>query len=84
MSVRSKIIKTFLTSNESSIHNNASSSEKIIWSESGEKYEQIKHRLQAKTVQNSSKQIYVGGFTFSLEEALLWIMFLYFSNGLKL
>ncbi len=39
------------------IHNNASTSEKVVWSESGEKSAQIKHRLQAKTVQNSSKQI---------------------------
>ncbi len=34
-----------------------SSSKKVFWSESGEKSAQIKHRLQAKTVQNSSKQI---------------------------
>ncbi len=46
---------------ESIIHNNASSSEKVFWSESGEKSAQIKQRLQAKTVQNSSKQ-YVAGF----------------------
>ncbi len=39
------------------IHNNASSSEKMFWSESGEKSAQIKQRLQDKTVQNSSKQI---------------------------
>ncbi len=31
--------------------------EKVVWSESGEKSAQIKHRLQAKTVQNSSKQM---------------------------
>ncbi len=29
----------------------------MVWSESGEKSAQIKHRLQVKTVQNSSKQI---------------------------
>ncbi len=53
------IIKNFLTSNccfwpkyESIIHNNASSSEKVFWSESGEKSAQIKHRLQAKTALN--------------------------------
>ncbi len=63
--IRNKsIIKTFLTSNcrfqlkyESIIHNNASSSEKVFWSESGEKSAQIKHCLQAKTVQNRSKQV---------------------------
>ncbi len=51
----------FITSNhyfrlkyESSIHNIAFSSEKLIWSESGEKSAQIKHHLQAKTVQNKS------------------------------
>ncbi len=32
-------------------------SEKVVYSESGVKYAEIKHRLQAKTVQNSSKQI---------------------------
>ncbi len=36
---------------ESSIHI-AFRSEKVILSESGEKYAQIKHHLQAKTVQN--------------------------------
>ncbi len=36
------------------IHNNASSS---VSSESGEKYAHIKHCLQARTVQNQSKQI---------------------------
>ncbi len=47
------IIKMLLTSNcclqlkyESIIHNNTSSSEKVIWSESEEKSAQIKHRLQ--------------------------------------
>ncbi len=29
----------------------------VIWSESGEQYEQIKHRLQSKPDQNSSEQI---------------------------
>ncbi len=41
----------------SSLYSNASSSEKVFWSESGDKSAQIKHCLQAKTVQNSSKQI---------------------------
>ncbi len=45
----------FLLKYESIIHNNASSSEKVVWSESGEKSAQIKHRLQSKTV-------YVAGF----------------------
>ncbi len=65
MFIRNKsIIKSFLTLNhcfwlkyESIIHNSASSSEKVFWSESGDKSAQIKHRLQDKTVQNSSKQI---------------------------
>ncbi len=39
------------------IHNIAFSSEKVISSESGEKYAQIKQCSQAKIVQNSSKQI---------------------------
>ncbi len=34
------------------MHNIAYSSEKVIWSESGEKYALIKHRLQAETVLN--------------------------------
>ncbi len=63
--VRNKsIIKMFLILKccfwlkyQSSSHNIAFSSEKVILSESGEKYAQIKHHLQAKTVQNSSKQI---------------------------
>ncbi len=42
---------------KSSIHNIAFSSEKVISSESGEKYTQIKHCLQVKTVQKSTKQI---------------------------
>ncbi len=56
------------------------SSEKVISSESGEKYAQIKHRLEAKTVQNK----HVGGFwyerAFSLDKTLLWIMDSYFSQ----
>ncbi len=58
MIVRNKfIIKTFLTSNcclriESSIISISFSGEKIIPSESEEKYAQIKHRLPAKTVLN--------------------------------
>ncbi len=39
------------------MHNIVLSSEKVISSKSGEKKAQIKHRLQAKTAQNSSKQI---------------------------
>ncbi len=34
------------------IHNNSSSSEKVVWSESGEKSAQIKQRLQDKTALN--------------------------------
>ncbi len=40
------------------VHNVASSSEKAICSESGEKYAWVKHRLQPKTGLNK----YVGGF----------------------
>ncbi len=68
----------------------AFSSEKVISSELKDKYAQIKHRLQVKTVQNSSKQIqHVGGFYvrgqqgISLEEALLWIMGTYFVQKLQ-
>ncbi len=43
---------------ESIIYNIASSGEKVVLSESGEKYAQIKHYLQAKTAQNRSIQIY--------------------------
>ncbi len=61
MFVRNKSInKVLLTSNsgfqpkyDSIIHNNASSSEKVVWFESGEKSAQIKHRLQS----NSSEQL---------------------------
>ncbi len=88
--VRNKSIKTFLTSNrcfwpkcESIIHNIAFSSEKVVWSESGEKSAQTKHRLQTKTALNK----YVCGFwfqemDFSLEEVLLWIMDSYFDQKL--
>ncbi len=40
------------------MHNNAFFVKKVVLSESGEKSAQIKHRLQAKTVQSK----YVGGF----------------------
>ncbi len=43
---------------KSSIHNIGSSSEKVVSSESGEKYAQIKHHLKEKIVLNT----YVGGF----------------------
>ncbi len=39
------------------IHDIAFSCEKVVLSESGEKYAQIKHSLQVKTVQNCSKQM---------------------------
>ncbi len=61
---------------KSSIHNIAFSGENVILSESGEKYAQIK---QERTVQNCSRQIWImmwednREWTFSLEEALLWI-----------
>ncbi len=42
---------------KSIIHYLAFSSEKVISSESGEKYAQIKHYLQEKTLQNHAKQI---------------------------
>ncbi len=42
---------------ESSIQNIAFSSEKVVLSESGEEYGQIKHCLQVKTVQNVFTQI---------------------------
>ncbi len=87
--VQNKYIKfncELLPKYESIIHNNASSSEEVILSESGEKSAQIKHRL----VYNSSKQICEWilmwetnrRWTFALEEALSWIMAR--SNGLKL
>ncbi len=34
------------------VHNNTSSSEKVVWSESGENSAQIKQRLQAETALN--------------------------------
>ncbi len=62
---------------ESIIHNNTSSSE-VIWSESGEKSAQIKHRLQDKTVQTN---ILVDfdvrdnrRWTSLLEKVLLWTL----------
>ncbi len=59
MFFRNKSIKMFLNFKqyESIILNIAFSSEKATLSESGEKYAKIKHRLQAKMVQNSCKQI---------------------------
>ncbi len=56
------------------VHNNASSSEKMVFSEPGEKYAQIKQSLHDKIdilvdlMWENDK-----GWTFSLEEAL-WIM----------
>ncbi len=41
-----------------SVHFIAFSGEKVVFSEAGEKYAQVKYRLQAKTVKNISKQIY--------------------------
>ncbi len=57
------------------IHNNNSSNETVISSESGEKYAQIKNPLQSKTVLNKN----VGGFwwednrklTFSMGESII-------------
>ncbi len=51
--------------------------EKVVWSESGEKSAQIKHRLQAKTVHFDVRDN--RRWTVSLEEAFLWIMDSYFS-----
>ncbi len=51
--------------------------EKCILSESGEKYAQIKHYLQAKTVQNCDSDFDVRGqqaWTLSLDDALLWVI----------
>ncbi len=64
---------------ESSIHNIAFSTEKVIRSESGDKYAQIKHCLQ-QLYTNISMDLDMWGqhwWTFSLEEAILWIMELY-------
>ncbi len=63
---------TFLAS---SIHNTFSS-EKDVWSESGEKYAQIKHCLQVKTVQNRSKQIC--GWILMQEDNGRWTSFSFF------
>ncbi len=100
-------IKTFLTSNccfwlkyESLINNNAFSIEKVVWSESGEKYAQIKHRLQAKEIHSqicldwfwtvlACKQCLMCAY-FSpdsdetLEEALLWIIIILSSQDVNL
>ncbi len=65
------IIKTF--SIESIIHNNTSSSEKVFWSESGEKSASDQAPF---TSQNSSKQIC--GWIL-IGEVLLWIMDSHFS-----
>ncbi len=54
---------------ESSIHNIDFSREKVILSESGEKYAQIQHRLQVKTVQMMWED------KGELQEASLYIFF---------
>ncbi len=46
------------------IHNNASSSEKVVWSESGEKSAQIKHYLQDKTALNE--------YDFDVQDSRRW------------
>ncbi len=48
--INKSIIKTFLSSSESTIHYIAFSSTKVILSESGETYAQIKHCLQVNMV----------------------------------
>ncbi len=48
------------------IHNNASSSEKVAWSDSGEKSAQIKHCLQDKTALNK----YVAGFWWERQQEM--------------
>ncbi len=70
---------------EFSIYKNAFSSENVVSSESEEKYANIKHCLQAKTVKNAKQTCWwifmwgdSRGWTFLLEEALLWIMDRYF------
>ncbi len=72
---------------ESIIHNNTSSSE-VIWSESGEKSAQIKHRLQDKTVQTNMLVDFDvrdnRRWTFLLEKALLWTHILVIKNVLML
>ncbi len=69
---------------EYTIRNIVFSCEKVILSESGEKYAQINHHLQVKTV----KCVGDWRWTFPLEEALLWIIdyynFFSRSNSLKL
>ncbi len=56
----------------------------MVWSESGEKSAQIKHCLQVKTVLNNMWLDFDvrdnRRWTFSLEEALLWIMDSYFGQ----
>ncbi len=56
----------FWSKYESSIHNNAASSDKVAWSESGEKSAQIKHRLQAKAALNKC----VAGFWWDNRDGL--------------
>ncbi len=58
-----------------SIYDIAFSREKLVSSESGERYAQIKYCLQQKTVQNSSKFIieWISMYLF-LRGMLLWIM----------
>ncbi len=80
------IIKPFLTSNscfqlkyEYSVHNYCFLQWKSSQPESGEKYAQIKHRLQAKQLHMSVylmawRKRTTGGMTFSLEEVLLWTL----------
>ncbi len=67
MFVRNKsIIKTFLTKYKSIIHYNASSSEKVIWSESGEKSAQIKRYLK------QSKQTALNKYDSNVQENRRW------------
>ncbi len=91
MFVNISIIKTFLTSNRwFQLRSSQFTifSVKVISSKSGDKYAQIKHHLQVKTVQNSSKQTcgrilmqYNRGWTFLLEEALVLIVDSYFARS---
>ncbi len=53
---KSKTVHQLMVCKYESIHNIAFSSENVVSSESGEKYAQVKHQLQVKTVQNSSEQ----------------------------
>ncbi len=74
----------FLTKYKSIVHNIAFSSEKVVSSESGEKSAQIQHRFQAKTVQNSYKQI-CGWILMEDRFYGLWTLcILAGSNGVKL